>query len=171
MNMMPWLATYCFNANSSSYPNCKGTGSDAWPSRDWKNFDVNSVERMTYPFPILYDYNHFKKENNIPDPWNSGFVNTIPDAGANSLAGSDPFYDGNGNYIFGPGFLSFVLFSTGYVNSLPSYSEVRGSDRLKFAEDVFGTGTNSQFRYVSVGNRQRNGDLHGGPFESILGIY
>jgi len=32
-----------------------------------------NTKRMTYPFPILYDYNKIATGTNIPDPWGSGF--------------------------------------------------------------------------------------------------
>jgi hypothetical protein len=154
-------------ANITKFPS---SGGGSWPSRDWSNFDVNSVKRMTYPFPIFYDYNVLAKGTNIPDPWSSGYTNTMP---------VDNMYD-----TYGPGFLSFVFFSTGYVVSDLNYTDVRGNDRLKFAEDVFGTSTDGLYRYVSVGQRIAIGcgitnvdvknctsAFHGGPFETIIGIY
>jgi len=141
---------------------------------DWDNFDVNSVQRMTYPFPIIYDYNHFVKGENIPDPWNSGYdtPNKIPDADVNNTLPYSLYYDNN-KYYYGPGFLSFVYFSSGYVqDSGLNYTEVRGSQRLQI-HDIFGMGTDSQFRYTAVGNRHKfgNDDGKGGPWETIIGVY
>jgi len=141
---------------------------------DWDNFDVNSVQRMTYPFPIIYDYNHFVKGENIPDPLNSGYVtNKIPDSDANNILPYSLYYDNNNKYLYGPGFLGFVYFSSGYVQDGGlNYTEVRGSQRLQI-HDIFGMSTDSQFRYTAVGNRYKfeGDDGKGGPWETIIGVY
>ena len=146
-----------FLQNPDNIKNFPSAGT-AVSGRDWKNYNINSVKRMTYPFSILYDYNNEKytKEGSmLPDPWNSGDKNTTP----------KNEYD-----VFGPGFLSFVFFSAGHVSGL-DYIEVRGQERLKFAEDIFGVKSDSKYRYISVGSRKTDGDARGGPFESMIGVY
>lgn len=141
---------------------------------DWDNFDVNSVQRMTYPFPIIYDYNHFVKGENIPDPLNSGYdTNKIPDADANNILPYSLYYDNNNKYLYGPGFLGFVYFSSGYVEDEGLvYTEVRGSQRLQI-HDIFGMSTDSQYRFTAIGNRYKfeGDDGKGGPWETIIGVY
>ena len=151
-------------------------------NQDWSNFDANSVQRMTYPFPILYDYNKFKKGDTIPDPWNSGYKNNkIPDAGpgmygvettgvgASWLSNLYLIDSGNPNFghIYGPGFLSFVHFSAEGAGDLR-----RGSERLKIHDLLpLGHSDNPQDRLRAVGNKKTIGEDMGGPFETIIGIY
>jgi len=63
---------------------------------------IYNTKRMTYPLPILYDYNFISKDSDIPDPWKSGFVN-------NKMTFNT---DRNAQ---GPGFLSYVFFQQANV--------------------------------------------------------
>ena len=73
-------------------------------TNDWSNYNVNSVQRMTYPFPIIYDYNKIPAGTTIPDPWNSGYKpEDLP-----------KMSDENMYEKYGPGFLSFVYFNAVY---------------------------------------------------------
>ena len=121
--------------------------------RDWKNYNVLSVKRMTYPFPILYDYNSLAKDEKIPDPWGNCTTNCTINKTDTTL---------------GPGFLSFVLFSTGFVNGLVDWNDVRGPARLQM-HDIFGIGTDGAYRYVPVG--KGSSDQKPGPFETNIGVY
>jgi hypothetical protein len=127
----------------------------------WSNFDVNSVKRMTYPFPILYDYNNSTAGEVLPDPWNSNYENPTKMPITN-------MYD-----TYGPGFLSFVFFG-GHSD------DYDGPDRLRIS-DLFPTGTEvHQYNFKALGSRSNvngpvinNNDSSqlGGPFENIIGIY
>ena len=112
---------------------------------DWSAYDVTSVKRMTYPFPILYDYNSIAKGANIPDPLNSGYVNTMPNMSTTDTGG-------------GPGFLSFIHFSTENDGG-----NRRGSERLPI-HDLVPQKSSGEMRFVPLGQP-------GGPFETIIGIY
>lgn len=145
---------------------------------DWSSFDVNSVKRMTYPFPIIYNYNNFEKGATLPDPWNSGYkTEDLPKMPANNRYNE-----------YGPGFLSFVVFGE-------EENARRGGQRLK-VDDILPMKKGPSNRYdtalgirVQVGNDSSFGisgcsnfdainpdglvcrALRGGPFETIIGIY
>ncbi len=133
---------------------------------DWSNFDALSVKRMTYPFPILYDYNKIVKESELPDPWGSGYKNTMP------TDKNKDVYDTSGNNIYGPGFLGFVMFSAECACSNKDLR--RGSERLTI-HDLVPQEDNASSRYRAVGNREKIGAADdaadGGPFETMIGIY
>ena len=129
-------------------------------AKDWGNFNVNSIKRITYPFPILYDYNTLAAGADIPDPWNSGETQTTMPA--------------NNNDAYGPGFLSFVYFSN---------TTKHGTERLQIGDlvdtgigDGSGQGRSTQID-VSVGdplslqdsNTQHIDNPHS--FETTIGIY
>lgn len=130
--------------------------------RQWDNFDATSVKRMTYPFPIFYDYNALKGGDPIPDPWESGYTNNMP---SNNTAN-----------VYGPGFLSFVLFdSEGTpVNGIKGSIMRRGPERLRISDLVPQSPDPdrlpSQFWNVSVGSTSAAG-INNGVFENIIGIY
>jgi len=88
---------------------------------DWGTYNVNSVKRMTYPFPILYDYA--------------------------STSG------------FGPGFLSFVVFSA-ENGAGGNGTNRRGPERIKI-DDLVPQRENENMRNIPVNLR----------FESTIGIY
>ncbi len=138
------------------FPSPKGTVLE--PALDWKNFNVNSVKRMDYPFEIMYDYNLFSKGSSLPDPLNATKIydNKMP---------SQNQYD-----TYGPGFLSFVVFST---EESSSHVE-RGPERLKI-HDLVPQDRNEGSRYRSVGNRtlipMPTGNTGPGPFENIMDLY
>ncbi|MCX6751251.1 MAG: hypothetical protein NT161_00575 [Candidatus Nomurabacteria bacterium] len=161
--------------NIINFPSA-GAGLGSYAGSNWSEFNVNTVKRMTYPFPILYDYNVFAKGSNLPDPWTKCDVSTPPASCNNKMPDADVglasgTYYQNGTNVYGPGFLSFVFFSADPAR--------RGSQRLEFAEDVFGVSDTPQSnKYTAVGLRQLapnatpdNDGARGGPFESIIGIY
>ena len=92
-------------------------------SNDWNNYNVNTVKRMTYPLPIIYDYNLFANGVEIEEkyPWVSGYKNRIPTTRDNNL---------------GPGFLSFVLYTRLGGNSNGVFS---GSERLNLSGGIVDT--------------------------------
>ncbi|MEI7563663.1 MAG: hypothetical protein WCJ39_08805, partial [bacterium] len=59
-------------------------------------WQVLLTKRMTYPKPILYDYNNYASEQELPDPFNSGYKNKMTVV-TNSI-------------YHGPGFLSWMPF-------------------------------------------------------------
>jgi hypothetical protein len=151
-------------ANIVKFP---GSGGEVYGT-DWNKYDILSVERMTYPFPILYDYNDLKQGSNIPDPWNSGYINQMPkedyfiNPNSDGLSAYNQFTGTpDANFTFtapSPGFLNFVLFSAG-SNGGDNSNSLRGSERLRF-DDIFGIpASGSQF--VSVND----------VFEHVIGIY
>lgn len=146
---------------------------------DWNKYNVNSIKRMTYPFPIIYDYNNFAKGEPLPDPWDSGYTNTeLPKM---------PAKDNYDNYNkYGPGFLNFVHFSAIYdcykpsnrpsgetCDSHPRTNTYNGKERLSLSGLVndFAPGYQDEtrvFHNVSVGEVGPEG---GGPFEKTIGVY
>ena len=132
----------------------------------WDRNNTAAIKRMTYPFPIIYDYNVLKKESNIPDPWNSGFTNKMPNADTNLVSGQPSFYDSNGNLIMGPGFLSFIYFTAGGSGDSDAYT-YRGPERLKTWDLVPQSGVG---QWISVGERS-SGHEGSSPFEHMIGIY
>ena len=133
-------------------------GSSVWTTADWNKYDVNSVKRMTYPFPIIYDYNKIKKGDNIPDPWGSNYINKMP---------IENKYD-----VYGPGFLSFVFFGSHPAFNRPNVLKI---------SDILPTGTEvEQYNFRSLGRRHEvdNGNINNnqnqnymrGPIEGITRI-
>jgi hypothetical protein len=163
----------------SSLPFPSAGGAIGQASDDWKNYNVNSVKRMTYPFPIIYDYNEIPAGTKIPDPWNSGYdENKLP------KMPTERKYD-----KYGPGFLSFVYFATSYAsNNDNTYS---GSERLQLGDLIYnhnsgGQGGEHVFDWVSLGKsgnierstQSKNGKTFtndfqrgGGLFEKTIGVY
>jgi hypothetical protein len=180
-----WLA----NSSDINFPPTPTSTSSTVdePLNDWGKFSVNSVKRMTYPFPIIYDYNNLAAGAKIPDPWNSGYKSTdLPNMPAK-----------NEYATYGPGFLSFVLFSnnTGAPNCGGNRRSWLGAERLRI-DDLVDTncsetagsthvpvGMSIQFNSISNTNTLINnngiGSIVGGalkrpniePFESTIGIY
>jgi len=145
---------------------------------DWKNFDVSSVKRMIYPFPILYDYNVLTKGTTIPDPWTDCTVPNTPDSCKNKIPDYVEGAGNNGPDRFGPGFLSFIFFTAGGPDK-QTKAERRGPERLKI-EDLVpqnpGDPAENKFRSIGLwqtreGSPIIDGDARGGPFETIIGIY
>jgi hypothetical protein len=142
-----------------------GPGVNLVYNPDWSDFNVNSVKRMTYPHPILYDYNNFtKKINNgfqvLPDPWGSGYLNTMPDANSNLVSGRPSLYL-NDDLIYDPGFLNFTFFSNATdLSKFPG----EGPERLYIGDlvDTYGHETQGS-KYIRLGNPY--------PFENTIGIY
>ena len=135
---------------------------------DWSNFNVNSVKRMTYPFPIIYDYNQIPAGATIPDPWGSGY-----DSGKLPKMPIENGYD-----KWGPGFLSFVYFAASF-NGNHTYG---GSERLHLGDIINNyepcgenVGPVCNYTWVSLGksnyfHEPPHGDLQG-LFEKTIGIY
>ena len=136
-------------------------------TNDWSNYNVNSIKRASYPFPIIYDYSSFTKGTTLPDPWESGYESAkLPKMPVENQ------YD-----KYGPGFLNFVHFSANYA----SYKDATGSERLSLGGLVYdydpgyeggekakGKDGLPYFANVSVGEIGPEGK---GPFEKTIGIY
>ncbi len=130
------------------------------PPANWDNFDVNSVERMTYPssLPIIYDYNNFIKAGTaLPDPWNSGYPATHTPVNKYS--------------VLGPGFLSFVYFSSD-AGDATNKKILTGPERLKLWDLVPAGGANetpgNQFDSLGASSIDVVSE---GLFEKTIGIY
>jgi hypothetical protein len=139
-----WLSN---SKNIINFPMIRsGVGESA---NNWDNYNVNSIKRMPYPFPILYDYNILAAKDTIPDPWNSGEPQTVmPD---------------NDNSVYGPGFLSFVYFSNSCQDSdgCDGGSITSGAERLKIGDLVDTNGHETDIsKYVTLNQ-----------FENSIGIY
>lgn len=154
-------------ANIKSFPSAGSLV--AFKNNDWNNYDINSVQRMTYPFPIIYDYNSLSKGSTIPDPWKSGYnVSEIPKMPTENQ------YD-----KYGPGFLSFVNFSSTFDSNGKRIHDFNGAERLDLTYLVnnhnpgFEDGR-LEFEWVSLGKSlikpgvTWRGD---GFFEKTIGIY
>ncbi len=132
-------------------------GTPEFDSHLWSNFNVDSVQRMTYPsvFPIFYDYNKIPPGaaitiNNPAESdsavWSSyctsnasssdkscgesSYMKTyMPDASMISPLGSTVKLLNGNSYEFGPGFLSFILFGNnpGEDTSYSVTDTLRGS--------------------------------------------
>lgn len=147
--------------------------SDTWVfkdslSKDWDNFNVNTVKRMTYPAQILYDYNVFNKSAALPNPaeeQNIALTGVEKDDFINRKMPSENEYD-----TYGPGFLSFVLFSTEESSSRAE----RGPERLKM-HDLIPQDRNEGSRYRALGDRKPipmpTGETGRGIFEYTISIY
>jgi hypothetical protein len=114
-------------------------------NRDWSNYNVNTVERKSYPYPILYDYNSFGTAGTVlPDPLNKPQIynNKTP---VNSWT------------TFAPGFLTFVHLTRVDAGE----TRYAGSERLNISNliDTYGRET-SPFMNVPLGT-----------FENTIGIY
>ncbi len=139
---------------------------------DWDKYNINSVKRMTYPFPILYDYNVLAKGATIPDPWTDCSVKNPPKSCSNKMPTKDEYdkYD-----ELGPGFLSFIYFAlTNRGNS--GNNEYNGSERLNLGDLIYD--------YEPCNNDSKHCDLEWKPlgeskfnrgpgriFEQTIGIY
>ena len=111
---------------------------------NWSNFDALSVKRMTYPFPILYEYESSSQ--------------------------------------YGPGFLSFVLFSSTHTDhdGKGGGGDRRGPERL-YVADLFPHqgGQESRFRHLGTisdkmvqdGWQGSSCSVCNGVFENIIGVY
>jgi len=132
---------------------------------NWGKFNVNSVKRMTYPFPIIYDYNNFAKEETLPDPWKSGYdKEKLP-----KMPAENKYSD------YGPGFLSFVHFAASYVEK-PGNNVFNGSERLQLGDlvnnyDPCGeSGNHCDLDWKPLGESKFNRGP-GRIFEQTIGIY
>ena len=149
---------------------------------DWNKYNINSIKRMTYPFPIIYDYNILAKGDSIPDPWTNCSVINPPKSCNNKMPTKDS-YDKYDKYS--PGFLNFVHFSAIYdcgggkakpgeiCDNSPRTNTYNGSERLSLSGLIndFAPGYQDErrdFSNVSVGEF---GPWGGGPFEKTIGVY
>jgi len=151
---------------AKNFPSPAGTVLEM--SLDWKNFNVNSVKRMTYTLQILYDYNVFGKNMTLPNPAENLNIQLSEKEKAEFLEirmPSENQYD-----IYGPGFLSFVVFSTEESSSKLE----RGPERLKM-HDLVPQDRNEGSRYRALGDRtpiqMPTGSTGTGVFEYTIGIY
>ena len=148
-------------------------------SNDWSNYNVNSVKRMTYPFPILYDYNEITAGATIPDPWKSGYdSDKLPKMPAENKYNE-----------YGPGFLSFVYFGTTVDNRNKQRMYIfNGTERLTLDNLVNNhnplyqneqAGWNNEWGgllWTSLGTSNISEILElktrtGGLFEKTIGVY
>ena len=103
---------------------------------------VYEIKRMTYPTPILYDYNKFGLDEKLPDPYDSGYKDNVLmttdlwaklqaksiEAQKNMPGQPDKFIHPGGQELkpipfqkYGPGFLSLVRWeSTGSPDRNPT---------------------------------------------------
>lgn len=133
---------------------------------DWNKFNVNSVQRMTYPFPTLYDYNEITAGATIPDPWNSGYdEDKLP-----KMPSSENKYN-----EYGPGFLSFVRFTSTF-GSL-STQLYNGSERLQLGDLIYDhdpcgeSGNTCDIINKTLGKSEWNGGRDTKVFETTIGVY
>lgn len=130
----------------------------------WQIYDT---KRMTYPLPILYDYNKLGRGEEIPDPYNSGYKNKIIDK-INGWA--VPL-----NRL-GPGFLSYIGFQDRnywFGEQCPNGKPKNENElhcRLQLSDLI-----NMRDWYTALGDRGElnkvAGNNYPGFFEKIIGIY
>ena len=160
---------------------------------------IHNTKRMTYPFPILYDYNNFGLDENLPDPLNmmgsnvnkmkSDFTDNPPGI---FIGQNGPEYlDGS----IGPGFLSYFIFQLNSnneygnhlcatngdkefdwsnINKVSYQCELEIGDLLPMHGNPMSLGKTSQTtewsKAQSIANL-KGGYVMNGPFESIMGVY
>lgn len=160
---------------------------------------IHNTKRMTYPFPILYDYNNFGLDENLPDPLNmmgsnvnkmkSDFTDNPPGI---FIGQNGPEYlDGS----IGPGFLSYFIFQLNSnneygnhlcatngdkefdwsnINKVSYQCELEIGDLLPMHGNPMSLGKTSQTTEWSKAQSITNlkgGYVMNGPFESIIGVY
>ena len=134
-------------------------------------FQVRNTKRMTYPFPIIYDYNKIAKDASLPDPWNSGLKDNKM-----TFNTSDVPLPVIGE-AQGPGFLSYVFYQTATDSVNTQYQKTFCTDRdpntpadwcmieirdllpLEHGENTLGAGSTIRSW------------IKGGQFEITIGIY
>ena len=156
-------------------------------------WQIYATKRMSYPMPILYDYNNFTNDEALPDPGGSGFTNKMPRT----------YWEGNSGSkipinIVGPGFLSYVDFKSSLSKCKkyndPSELPKAGYNLCVDEKSHLPTGPNapSLFNYglpiilnidddmfrlrdwcASVGQRPEDpgGCLSPGIFETMIGVW
>ena len=151
---------------STSEKNFPSAGSGVkQPTEDWNNYNVNSVARMTYPFPILYDYNNFDKGAPLPDPWGYNKKCTEKDTTGCYKMPAENQYD-----KYGPGFLSFVHYTAVYPPGPDNIYD--GAERLPLDGLIYNYQPDDQSApstsaHMPLGNSKD----YGGLFEKTIGIY
>lgn len=138
-------------------------------SNDWNNYNINSVKRMTYPFPIIYDYNNLTKGETIPDPWTDCNVKNPPESCNNKMP------DNNQYDKYGPGFLSFVRFTStfGTLNT----QLYNGDERLRLGDLIYDhdpcgeSGNTCDIVNRTLGKSKWNEGRDAKVFETTIGIY
>lgn len=134
---------------------------------------VYETKRITYPMPILYDYNAWTaadKDIPLPDPFNSGYTD-------NKMVQNE-LLDGKSDHMAfnsrGPSFLSFINMRQGsYCNgetvqySKPPYGGPGWFTGCMTIDDLlpFGEGD-----WAPLGIRGNTGERDG-TFETMIGIY
>ena len=138
-------------------------------SNDWSNYNVNSVKRMTYPFPILYDYNEITAGATIPDPWTDCNVINPPESCNNKMPAENKYNE------YGPGFLSFVRFTSTFGTL--STQLYNGSERLRLGDLIYDhdpcgqSGNTCDIVDRTLGKSEWNGGRDAKVFETTIGIY
>ena len=124
---------------------------------------IHNTKRMTYPFPILYDYNNFGNGESLPDPLN------MMGSNVNKMKSN---YTDN----LGPGFLSYFIFQTNSneserlcakiadfnwsnINGYSYQCELEIGDLLPMHGNPMSLGRTSQTTTMN------------GPFETVIGVY
>ncbi|MCM2338932.1 MAG: hypothetical protein NDI62_00540 [Burkholderiales bacterium] len=127
---------------------------------------IINTKRMIYPFPIIYDYNVLTKNQNIPDPWQSGFkenkmtFNTDKDAQ-------------------GPAFLPNVFYQTGDVaqDSAAQQAFCQGINDISLCMIEIRSIFPLHSPQTTVGSSNFNSgnskiqSRGSGKFETVIGIY
>jgi len=121
---------------------------------------ISDTKRMTYPAPILYDYNGFSQNGVLPDPFNSGYTNNMPKGTVNDI---------------GPGFLSWYNFEPagGYCSQQPQVQPPEYSQTECISvNDLLDIDSATS----SVGQRPNpdpsdTASSYDGLFEHVIGIY
>ena len=128
------------------------------PLNNWDKYNILSVKRMTYPFPILYDYNVLTNGASIPDPYTHCNVAIPPDSCKNKMP-----LEGN---TLGPGFLSFVHFSAIHNIEGSQTYKYAGSERLSLNNLVNEVNPGDQSGQTILTNVSVSDQ-----FEETIGIY
>ena len=159
--------TYTYSADRYATPSREET-KEIVSKTPWIGYNVLSVKRMTYPFPILYDYNLYENGSDIPDPWTKegevGFKNKMPET-----------TEVETNDKLGPGFLSFVLFQGSNFSDFPDRLLIGDLIPLKIHDGKGSTGNDEEEAFRGNIKRALGTNIYGkyqsGQFESIIGIY
>lgn len=143
------------------------------PGLPWQ---IYATKRMEYPGPILYDYNNFKNSAVLPDPYDSKYVNKMVGDWGDTKKTPIPLN------IKGPGFLSYIQFTSGN-----SYNGNGASDNVKeCGNDGFNNPKcklgvwdilaviDNFYTYVGMSNPknpEKDGEMFNGYFEVTAGVY
>lgn len=136
------------DTSAVSYKNFPSAGAVVGETEwNWSKFNVNSIQRPTYPFPILYDYNSFPVEGTLlPDPLNKTQI-------YNNKTPINKWKD----RALSSGFLTFVHFTRNDNNATAH----KGPERLQINDlvDTYGDET-IEYSHIPLTK-----------FEHAIGIY